>query len=87
MAFFPTFEIDTTKCLTPFHCKKCQQICPQAVFRVTENKIEKGRETDPQEPGSYHLEALFLDKCSMCGDCVDVCPVGALKMVDPEVRQ
>ena len=84
---FPVIEVDATKCLTPFYCKKCLQACPQAVFRVSEVKIEKGKETDPQEPGAYQLEALFLDKCSMCGDCVAVCPVGALKIVVPEVSK
>ncbi|MFH1002949.1 MAG: 4Fe-4S dicluster domain-containing protein [Chloroflexota bacterium] len=87
MAAFPIIEIDATRCQTPFHCKKCLRICPQAVFRVSENKIEKGRETDPQEPGAYHLEALFLDKCSGCGDCVAICPLGALKIRVPEVNR
>lgn len=82
---FPAIEIDATRCQTPFHCKKCLQICPQAVFQVDVVKVEKGKETDSREPGTYRLEALFLDKCSTCGDCVTVCPVGALKLVVPEV--
>ena len=84
---FPTIEIDTSKCLTPFACKKCLQVCPAAVFRVTEAKIEKGKETDPNEPGTYQLEAVFLDKCSGCGDCVAVCPVKALKLTFPEASE
>lgn len=82
---FPTILIDATRCQTPFHCKQCLQICPQAVFQVDVVKVEKGKETDSREPGTYRLEALFLDKCSTCGDCVTVCPVGALKLVVPEV--
>ena len=78
---FPLIEIDETRCLVPFYCKKCLQICPQAVFRVTVVKMEEGRETDPREPGAYRLEALYLDKCTTCGDCVEVCADGALKIV------
>ena len=80
---YPLIEIDLKKCLTPFDCKRCLQICPQAVFRVTEEKVEKGRETDPEEPGAYKLQAIFMDKCSMCGDCLAVCPVDAIKIILP----
>ncbi|MFH1002858.1 MAG: 4Fe-4S dicluster domain-containing protein [Chloroflexota bacterium] len=84
---FPTIEIDATRCLTPFDCKRCLEICPQAVFQVTGVKFEEGRETDPREPHAYRLEALFMDKCSMCGDCVEVCSTGALSMVMPGVSK
>ena len=43
---FPDIQIDYSKCTTPFNCKKCLQVCPQAVFHVIAAKIEKFKETD-----------------------------------------
>ena len=77
-------DIDKEKCTTPFYCKKCLQICPQAVFHVREDKVERYIENDPKVPGNYHLETFFIDKCTGCGDCVNICPVQALKIVLPE---
>ena len=74
-------EIDRSKCTTPFDCKKCLQVCPQAVFMVLAVKVEKFKETDPKEPGSYLLWAHYIDKCSGCEECVRVCPEGAINLV------
>jgi len=81
---FPTIEIDKTKCTTPFSCKKCLQMCPQAVFSVHVVKVVRGKETDENEPGAYNLEPRFRDKCSGCMDCIKVCPMEALKVIFPE---
>ena len=37
-------EIDHKKCATPYACKKCLQICPQAVLSVITVKMEKFKE-------------------------------------------
>jgi NADH-quinone oxidoreductase subunit I len=83
MQKFPDIQIDYSKCTTPFNCKKCLQVCPQAVFHVLAVKIEKFKETDKTEPGSYRLEPMYRHKCVMCNDCVDVCPESALKVIMP----
>ncbi len=84
MNIYPKIEIDHTKCTVPFDCKKCLRTCPQAIFQVNPIKVERFRETDKKEPGAYRLGVFYLDRCSACGDCVQVCPVNALKVVLPE---
>jgi NAD-dependent dihydropyrimidine dehydrogenase PreA subunit len=44
----------------------------------------KFKETDLQEPGSYQVFPVYRDKCVVCNDCVEVCPVGAIKITPPE---
>jgi ferredoxin len=81
---YPTIEIDVTKCTTPFACKACLQVCPQAVFGVHVVKVARGKETDPNDPGAYNLDTRFRDKCTGCMECLRVCPVDALKITFPE---
>jgi len=83
MPAYPIIEIDYSKCVVPFDCKKCLQACPQAVFQVHPLKVERLKETDKKEPGTFKLFAPFRDKCSMCNDCVEVCPVDALRISMP----
>ncbi len=80
---YAVIEVDTTKCTTPFDCKKCLAGCPQSVFSVRAVKVEKGRETDPSEPGVYTLVAPFRDKCTGCNICIEICPVDALTITFP----
>lgn len=77
-------EIDESKCTTPFDCKKCLEVCPQAVFQVRVVKVERFKETDPKEPGAYKLVPFYIDKCTGCKDCVEVCPEDAIKVILPE---
>ena len=80
----PRISVDYDKCMTPMACRKCLQICPQAVFVVNVVKMVKFVETDIHEPGAYRVRALFQDKCVVCDDCRAVCPVGALTITMPE---
>jgi len=80
----PKIEIDESKCLTPFVCKKCLQVCPHAVFVVAPKEVSRFRETDPQEPGSYRLFVVYRDKCVVCNDCVEICPVNAITVSLPK---
>lgn len=81
---FPLIKVDSSKCLTPFDCKKCLRICPQAIFEVYAIKVEKFKETDKKEPGAYKLVPFYRDKCTMCNKCIDVCPVNAITITLPE---
>jgi NAD-dependent dihydropyrimidine dehydrogenase PreA subunit len=74
--------IDETKCKIPYACKKCLQICPQAVFQVRVKKTVKFEETNPYEPESYKLFAGYVDKCVGCNRCLEVCPQNALQITE-----
>ena len=83
---FPKITIDRTKCTIPFMCKKCLQICPMLVFDVRRAMEREKRleEMDPRIDGNYVLRATRYDKCSACNLCVDVCPIGAIKIEVPK---
>ena len=80
---FARIKIDAEKCITPFDCKRCLQGCPQSVFAVYAVKVEKGRETNPKEPGAYILGTPHRDKCTGCNLCIELCPVDALTITFP----
>ncbi len=79
---FPKITIDQEKCTVPFLCKKCLQICPEAVLHVTrvmkhEKRLE---EMDPRIDGLYELHVTRRDRCTVCSRCIDICPVDAIKI-------
>ena len=82
---FPQITIDLQKCTVPFLCKKCLQICPEAVFHVVRvmQKEERLKEMDPRVDGNYVLFASRRDKCIVCNKCLEVCPVDAIKIEMP----
>lgn len=80
----PKIEIDSIKCTTPFDCKKCLWICPQAIFEVKPVAMKRGNEVNEKEAGTYRLSATFRDRCFGCMDCVNICPVGALRISMPQ---
>ena len=79
----PTIKVDHQKCTVPFYCKKCLEACPTSVFHVHAVKVEKGRETNPQDKGAYMIDAPFRDKCTGCNDCLEVCPEDAITITFP----
>lgn len=79
----PTIKIDQQRCVIPFACKRCLQICPTAVFSVHETKMVRMEETDKYESGTYRLRVAFRDKCSACMRCVEACPENALAVLPP----
>jgi len=83
---FPKISIDLEKCTVPFLCKKCLQVCPEAVLHVTRvmSKEKRLEEMDPRVDGNYVLYAARRDKCTGCNLCIDVCPVDAIKIEVPE---
>ena len=76
----PSISIDQARCTVPFLCKKCIQICPDAVFQVQRvlEREERLKELDPRVDGNYVLSAPRRDKCTMCNLCIEVCPVDAI---------
>jgi ferredoxin len=84
---FASIKIDSTKCTTPFDCKLCLQGCPQSVFAVRAIKVEKGRETNPKEPGVYLLVSPHRDKCTGCNLCIELCPADALTITFPGAQK
>jgi len=80
---YAVIDIDHAKCTTPFDCKACLVGCPQAVFSVRAVKVEKGRETNPKEPGAYVIGAGHRDKCTGCNLCLELCPVDAITITWP----
>ena len=81
---FPNIVVDHQKCTTPFDCKRCLEICPQAVFEVGAVKIEKFKEADKKEPGTWKVFPTYRDKCTGCEECVKICPVDAITLSYPE---
>lgn len=79
---FPRISIDQTKCTVPFLCKKCLQVCPEAVLSVTRvmRREERLKEMDPRIDGNYALSAPRRDKCIVCNKCLEVCPIDAIKI-------
>jgi NADH-quinone oxidoreductase subunit I len=77
-------DFDHSKCTTPFDCKKCLEICAPGVLKVSILKMERGKETDKKQPGTYKMEPWFIDRCTGCMDCANVCPVQAITVTAPQ---
>ena len=82
----PKIEIDNSKCTVPMYCKLCLQACPQACFQVHNTEFERFKESDREEPDAYILSAPNRYSCTMCGVCVEVCPVDAITLTAEEAH-
>ena len=86
---FPNITVDLEKCTVPFICKKCLEVCPEAVLRVNRVMAKEKRleEMDPRIDGNYILSASRRDKCTGCNKCIDICPVDAIKVEIPVMER
>jgi len=70
----PMYIRDYAKCLT---CWRCVQVCAEdAQYTFAINFNGRGYET---QIGTFFDKAIPETTCVMCGQCVAVCPTGALK--------
>lgn len=70
----PMFIRDYSKCLL---CWRCVQVCADDVqYTYAINFSGRGFET---QIGTFFDKAIPETSCVMCGQCVGVCPTGALK--------
>lgn len=70
----PMYVRDYSKCLL---CWRCVQVCAEdAQYTFAINFDGRGFET---QIGTFFDKAIPQTSCVMCGQCVGVCPTGALK--------
>ena len=70
----PMYVRDYSKCLT---CWRCVQVCAEdAQYTYAINFSGRGYET---EIGTFFDRSIPESTCVFCGQCVGVCPTGALK--------
>lgn len=53
-------------------CEKCMETCSTLWFKQSSHLLSRIRIVPGGE--GYHINA-----CNQCGECIDICPVGALK--------
>ena len=69
--------IDKEKCTTPAKCRKCLEVCPQAVFKLHVGRIEKYKLASEDD---WHLDSWYWPSCTGCMECVKACPLKAIKV-------
>jgi ferredoxin-type protein NapF len=59
-----------TGCLAKLgvHCRTCGDVCPEVAI------VFPPRLGLPPEP------SIQAERCTLCGECVEVCPAGAIRM-------
>jgi len=75
-------KIDYSKCgnatggIDPRSCGKCLFVCDPAVF--VRHPAIGVKEENPYDPRYWQVTAVWLDLCTRCGKCVEVCPQKAI---------
>ncbi len=70
----PMYIRDYAKCIL---CWRCVQVCSEdAQYTYAINYVKRGFET---QIGTFFDKPLPETTCVFCGQCVGVCPTGALK--------
>lgn len=68
----PYFNYDPKKCIM---CRRCQRTCEQITGKNIISLTNRGFET---KMGIPYAHPWRVSNCGSCGNCVEVCPVGAL---------
>ena len=83
---FVKIVIDESKCrfsqYDPLGCKKCLQICPQAVF-ASRPQAPRDFSLPPAqrfEPDRWKVTTPWDDQCDGCGACIQICPYQAISI-------
>lgn len=74
----PFYYYDPNKCIM---CKKCVRVCSELQETYAIESIRRGYET---KITPFFEEELNSSNCVSCGNCVSVCPVGALVPKDAD---
>lgn len=69
--------VDLNLCRHPLECGLCLRTCPQAVFKTVPGQVYKFKETPEEE---YVLLPYYWMACTGCGECVKICPRGAIRI-------
>ncbi|MCL2121116.1 MAG: NADH-dependent [FeFe] hydrogenase, group A6 [Clostridiales bacterium] len=76
----PSIVRDASKCIL---CRRCVSVCTQIQQVGVLGLINRGFDTTVGPPFKHGVGEV---NCTNCGQCINVCPVGALKEVDHTER-
>ncbi len=74
--FSPSIVRDNSKCIL---CRRCVAVCKKIQTVGVIDATERGFKT---KIGSSFDKSLNETDCAMCGQCINICPVGALQEKD-----
>lgn len=74
----PVISVDYNKCTDALACGQCLRVCPTQVLNLYCDALpQKFKET---RPSAYKVVGVHLPACSLCMECVRVCPEGAIQI-------
>jgi NAD-dependent dihydropyrimidine dehydrogenase PreA subunit len=62
----------------PRECGRCLRACAPAVFIL--HQTIGAVELDPLDPKAWRVTPMWASVCDQCGECVTVCPEGAIEI-------